>query len=484
MVALRFTVVGHAGLYARSGSTDLLVDPWLFGSCYWRSWWHFPPMHDVDDAWLTPRFVYLSHHHFDHFHYPSLRRIARSARVLVPRFGVDVMRDELHGLGFHHVHELAHGKPFALGDGLEVRAYQYGPDDTTLVVRHGATVVADLNDCKIRGAALRQIQRDVGAPTFMLKNYSAAQAYPGCYRARRPEDLAMISRDSYLVDFLGVAETLRPRYAVPFASMTCFLHPETFERNQDLVQPHHLREAFDRAPIVGTELVVMNPGDSWDETDGFSIDPDDPYAAWPDVLTTLRAEAQPAIERADAAEAERTLTFDTFRRYFDGFVHALPRPVRGFLKRPVVFAAPEGADGGRYWVIDVKGRRVYRTDELPDGWASVVRTPEGVLADAIANRIVNFVHISMRLQIELDDDGTGTDFMFWGLLTIWELGYLPLHELSMTRLAVTGWSRRREFLAIAWGQVAGKGSRAERIAGTLMPVRGDGPSDTTSAPRP
>jgi UDP-MurNAc hydroxylase len=34
---MRFTVVGHATLFVE-GDRTLLVDPWLFGSCYWRSW--------------------------------------------------------------------------------------------------------------------------------------------------------------------------------------------------------------------------------------------------------------------------------------------------------------------------------------------------------------------------------------------------------------------------------------------------------------
>ena len=69
---MRFTVLGHGALSVEAAGTRLLVDPWLLGSCYWRSWWHYPPTELRDDD-LAPDFVYLSHHHFDHFHYPSMR---------------------------------------------------------------------------------------------------------------------------------------------------------------------------------------------------------------------------------------------------------------------------------------------------------------------------------------------------------------------------------------------------------------------------
>ena len=82
---MRFTVIGHSCLYIETSAGTILVDPWLFGSCYWRSWWHYPPTPEPEPEWLAPDYVYLTHHHFDHFHFPSMRRIDRSAHVLVPR---------------------------------------------------------------------------------------------------------------------------------------------------------------------------------------------------------------------------------------------------------------------------------------------------------------------------------------------------------------------------------------------------------------
>src|ERR1700679_2894823 len=98
----------------------------------------------------------------------------------------------------------------------------------------------------------------------------------------------MISRDSYLVDFLGTAAGTSPRYAVPFASMTCFLHPETAARNDEIVRPSDLVSAFQRSPVPGTELVVMTPGDAWDEESGFSLSPVDPFSEFDATLERLR----------------------------------------------------------------------------------------------------------------------------------------------------------------------------------------------------
>ncbi len=477
---MKFTLVGHAGLYVESDGVDLLVDPWLTGSCYWRSWWHYPPIDRIDERWLSTRFIYLSHHHFDHFHYPSLRMIDRHAQVLVPRFGVDVMRSELAGLGFHRVTELAHGEPMGIGGGMTVRSYQYGVDDSALVIEHGDTVVVDLNDCKVRGPALSKILGDVGRPTFLLKNYSAAQAYPGCYTAANPKDLQLISRESYAEDFIQTAAEVRPRYAVPFASMTCFLHPETAARNADVVLPAELVAAAEHQPTRGVAVTVMVPGDSWDEQGGFDLDDGDPYVDFTKSVAALEEKVRPIVDVSLAEEGERELDFDAFSRYFGEFVDALPWGANRLFKGSMVFAAPEGARAP-FWVVDPRRRQVRAADALPDDWAAVVTVPPGVLADAMEKRIVNFVHISMRITVQLNDGGADTDFLFWGVLTVWELGYLPLRRLQVTRILSVAWARRRELTGGAWRQITGSGSSVERMAATFMPA-GTSAAESARAP--
>src|SRR5438067_954331 len=337
---MRFTVIGHACLYVETGAERVLVDPWLSGSCYWRSWWHFPPNTKLAPEVLEPDYIYLSHHHFDHFHYPSLRRISKRARVLIPRFGVDVMRHELDQLGFTDVAELAHGAPTTLPSGTRVASYQYGPDDSAFVIERGGVVLADLNDCKIKGPSARPMLRAFGPPTFAFKSHSFAQAYPNCYRIADAADAKLMTREDFLESFIDAIRELEPAYAIPFASMVAFLHPECRQRNMYAVRP-------------------------------------------------------------------------------------------------------------------------------PAGAAAIVHMREGVLADAIAKNVVAFVHISMRVRIDLAPGGVQTDFLFWGLLSLRELGYFPLRRMATPRAARVLWRRRAE----AWGFIRslfGTETFDEKVMGTLM----------------
>jgi Beta-lactamase superfamily domain len=246
---MRLTVLGHSALYVESGDATLLVDPWLTGSCYWRSWWHFPPVPPPVPAVLAPDYLYLTHHHFDHFHYPTLRRLDRRTHVL-----------------------------------------------------------------------------------------------------------------------------------------------------------------------------------------------------------------------ALAEEVDGGVSYERFADYFTSFLRSLPAlPLRLLFRRSVAFDMPE-AGHKRYWVLDFRRRVVWRSSRLPDEHGTLIRVPEGVLADAIEKRIVHLVHVSMRLRVRLRRGGTREDFAFWGLLALFELGYLPLRKSLTPRAASVLWARRAELLDMA-GNLTRRGGFAQRLSG-------------------
>jgi UDP-MurNAc hydroxylase len=466
---MQFTVIGHSTLLVTTSGPTILVDPWFAGSCYWRSWWHFPPTGDVEESWLHPDYVYLTHDHFDHFHYPTIRRLDRSTRFLVPRFGIDFMVGELRRLGFHNVTELHHGKVTQLAPGVRVASYQYGFDDTVFAIADGDAVVFDVNDCKIRGKPLQKVVREFGRPDVVLKSHSFAQGYPNCYEADDPRDLGRITRQTFLDDFSDAVDELAPRYAVPFASMVALLHPESRACNEHLVTPPEVKAAYDAAhPETGgprnTEVVTMAPGDSWDSEQGFTRADFDWYDDREQHLDELADIAAPAIARALHEESERSLTFAEFAEFFRAFIRALPwLSGRLAVKRPIVFHVEDD----ELWIVDVRRGEVRATAELPDDAASIVEIPRGVLADAIANKIVHYVHISMRFHTRLRVGGTGSDLAFWGLLTIWELGYFPTRRLVRPRMFATGWRRRAEYVQAARAALGGGGSFVDRMSGQL-----------------
>jgi hypothetical protein len=372
------------------------------------------------------------------------------------------------------VQELAHGDIVSLAPGLRAVSFQYGFDDSALLLEHDGVVLADLNDCKVRGRAMNEVLDAFGRPTFLFKSHSWAQAYPVRYTADDPTELGLVSRESYVADFVETVERVRPRYAVPFASMVCFLHPETEEENAYVVTPAEVAAGFIEHPVPGSDVVVMAPGDSWSADGGFVVGDTDWFD--PDrrkiVLGELREQARGKVEQSLAAESGVTVDWDTFQSFFQSFVNSLPpMSPRFLLPRPIVFHVPSD-DAMPSWVIDARRREVVRMASSPTDAANVIHVSEAVLADAIEKKIVNLIHISLRLRVELRPGGVDSDLAFWGLLAMWELGYLPVTKVPRRRLASAVWRRRREILETVTGGLLKRGSFAERMSGGMITSSG------------
>jgi UDP-MurNAc hydroxylase len=472
---MRFTLIGHSCLHAETAAGSILVDPWLWGSCYWRSWWHYPPT-EVDDSVSSPDFIYLTHHHFDHFHYPSMRRLKKTAKVLIPEFGVDVMAGEVRALGFDDVTELPHGEVVDLGNGVSVASYQYGIDDSTFVIRDGEHVVADLNDCKIRGRALDDVIETFGRPTFAMKAHSFAQSYPAGYTADDPADLTLVDRATYLDDFTRTMAQLQPDYAVPFGSMVGFLHPESEHVNSFQITPYEVRDHAADIASLPTEVVPMIPGDAWSTDLGFELADKDWYSNRDEHLKRLADEVRPKIDTDLAAEAGRHLEWTDFERFMQRFLAAMP-PLTGrlLIKRPICFH--NVADAAQpYWCVDVRRGRVWRAATPPTDRADLITVPEAILADAIGDDILGVVHGGMRIRTHLAQGGASSDLAFWGMVAVWELGYLPSPwwkaaipggPVLNRRMLRVGWQRRHEVFDIiraVLGAPFSKGTALERVS--------------------
>jgi len=93
---MNFKVLSHAGLLVEHHGVQLIVDPWILGSCYWRSWWNFPEPNRETIENLRPQYIYLTHLHWDHFHGPSLKKFDPNIFVIVPKVHSRRMVEDLN----------------------------------------------------------------------------------------------------------------------------------------------------------------------------------------------------------------------------------------------------------------------------------------------------------------------------------------------------------------------------------------------------
>jgi len=433
---MKFKILSHAGLLVEARGTKLVVDPWVLGSCYWRSWWNYPKAAKFSAEDVS--YLYLTHIHWDHFHGPSLRKFPKSTTVLVPNAFSTRLLDDLADFGFKTVVELPHGKAVRLAPGLSVTSYQFDID-SALVIDDGKTTIVDMNDCKITGWPLRQMLRRHPRVDFMLRSHSSAQPYPFCFDAEDKEDLRLRDNEDYVADFVASASLVKPRYAVPFASNHCFLHEETWRYNDTVVNPLRVKEYFDSHKPADTECVVMVAGDSWDDQSGFQLQEQDFFTNREQHLREYAEEMAPVLREQYRKEQEVNMLFRDFDNYFTRLMKSLPW-FSHFLFKPIVVFELHGRPDV-HWVLDFDRKQVYESKGGVPNYSICFRVPPLVLRDCVQKGMLTVFLPSKRMTVKLKK-GCVKDYLILSkIFDLFDYRFLPLSGM-LTLRSLQNWRRR------------------------------------------
>lgn len=426
---MRFTILSHAGLLVEHAGVRVVFDPWVLGSCYWRSWWNFPEPDSELIADLRADFVYLTHLHWDHFHGPSLQKLfSPRTRMLVPKVPTRRMLDDLRYLGFQDITEIPHGTSVALGPGFSLHSYQFGLGvDSAAVLRADGVTLFNCNDAKFFGLPLRQIMRDHPQIDFILRSHSSAGPIPYCIDdwQRLLPDVAAQSDSGD--QFARCALHVRARYAIPFASNHCFLHAETLPYNGTATTPDDVSRQFAKIAercASKSECVVMPPGSSWSKNDGFRIRPFD-FAARSAYIDSMLQRHRSQLESTYRQEASAAADFGSFRAYFARMLAALPAVLRRYALPRIVFQ-PRDARGTHCWLVDPRRGVVKELLTAPSDCVSI-EVHAAVLKDCTDRRMFSVWTASKRLKIKLPAASALSHASRWfTVLDLYELDAFPL----------------------------------------------------------
>lgn len=273
---MKFSIFGHATLSVEGEGRTLLIDPWLIGSCFWRSWWNFPECDRTEVETIKPSFIYLTHLHWDHFHAPSLRLFDPNVVYIIPKIPSSRMVRDLRACKFHNLVEIGHGEKIELWKNCFLHSFQFGlySTDSLVAISDGETTLLDANDCKIFGLPLKQITDRFPKVDFCFRSHSSATPIPYTIKGYKNKFLVMRNSKQYIEEFTNFSLAVNAKYAVPFASNHCFLHKETLQFNDTAVNPNAVAEFYNSSPGARrqhSECVVMVPGSSWDSREGFFL---------------------------------------------------------------------------------------------------------------------------------------------------------------------------------------------------------------------
>jgi UDP-MurNAc hydroxylase len=330
---MEFKVLSHAGLLVKNNAGKTLIcDPWLIGSCYWRSWWNYPPVSKTLVDSLVPDYIYLTHIHWDHFHGPSLEKFTKNTPIIVPKGNYTRMKEDLNYLGFTNVIELKHGEAFIIDKDFSIYSYQFWMFlDSAVLINCDGVNLLNLNDSKHMGPTLQQIVRKHQPIDFVFRSHSSANERLS-YEIVDDTNAQTDDLETYIKDFALTVRATGAKYAIPFASNHCHLHKDSIHFNQYIQHPKAVAEYFANNSIDSPSVQVMVSGDSWSQYHGFSLTTKDWFRDREQHIAEYLQENKEKLlafyEEEDKAEIKKEMVV----AYFQELIRQLPFFVRRYFK--------------------------------------------------------------------------------------------------------------------------------------------------------
>jgi hypothetical protein len=369
-------------LVLQGGEPTIATDPWLIGSVYWRSWWleKYPSDDDIELV-RRSRYLYVTHSHLDHFHWPSLRRLGPH-RVLHPAFPNYAIPGFLESHGFRN-RTLTPLTWYSVSDQVRVASVPVPFDDSIMLIDTPNAVIFNINDAAPRRALLERIRRTfnpAAKTAIALKSYSPASAGALTFvnGARSP----LKSKKDFVQVAIGISNALGADYFIPFASQAFFNREDSKWANDHKVTYEDLKSYW-----IGTATRLCEP----------FVTMDLQSFAWTSAYDAVRrslTEAQ--LARVHEEEAQEK-----------SFVWPEANAARLKAYMDEIYFARWLYRKGIGWRLTSSGRELfYRTttrtieNKIPDDHDFVISLPDKVMDDALTNGILTDLGITLFVRID------------------------------------------------------------------------------------
>ncbi len=461
-MVMEFKVHGHACLEVLASDKSIICDPWLLGSAYWRSWWNYPPLQPNVLAEINPDYIYVTHLHWDHFHGPTLRKLGTDKTIIIPKTPELRLLKDIKNIGFKNIIELEHGESIQLADDFRLTSYQFGPifADSVVIIEAKDQVLFNSNDAKIMGLPLQQVLKLHPQIDFVFRSHSSANSRV-CYELIDEDGGHTDDMSKYSQEFAYFAQAVGAKYAVPFASNQCCLHPETIGYNKYNNYAHKVKEHFDKYQINSPECVVMAPGDSWNSETGFSLaNNGEWYTNATAKIEQYQQSKAKTLNKVTERENQSKFKVALAKRYGEWMIAETPWFIRRFFKdHPITIIGYSDVETkGLHLDLHNKSYQIIQEWDM-DNNPIQVHVNNAVINDVWAQRHWNSLGVSKRLKIKTRRKDTKYYEVFNMLNNSLEAGFLQSRYIFTPRYIGGYLKRWREvllYLSIINSKLRGK----------------------------
>jgi hypothetical protein len=413
----------------------LITDPWFISPVFFSSWYLCPEPNINEDIYNNTNFIYLTHWHFDHFDYKTLRKFNKQTKIFVPEFPSSIMKQELNKLGFKNVCEMVNKKEYKLSDQFSILSHQIEHhDDSILIIKVDGKTIINLNDAKPLPSSWKWIKKNFFKPDFMFRSHSIAWSFPTKYKFSKDDD-NLFSKEVYFQEYMNVMKILEPKYSIPFASYICHLHKETLEDNNNLISPYELQNFLKKNYFGSSIFKIMNPGGKYSDSKNFY---DIKNYDFNTEVNLLKEKYKKYLEKIYDKEENASFNIINLKIYFKRFFKSIK--IIRFTVKDIIWAIDLNE---KFIVIDFYNKKIIEADNIEDiKYSSLLKINKSVLNQSLKENIFSNIDIAKRWNVEVKKGNVQKHLYMTALISIFEGGILPLEKKIFNRRFVVGYFRR------------------------------------------
>ena len=213
--------ISHSCIEINANGMRFIVDPWLTGPCYGRSWWL---LHEIDEHYFhrvaNADGIFISKTFPDHFNIPTLICIAKinpDIHIYVPEIIINSCKGQIEELGFVNIKKIQ----FGTWEKLKESRFMIMPDhkhpyiDSLLLFEYKGYKILNLIDCSDPNGEYLPYSVDV-----LLTNFTSNKnAFPACFIEQYDEEkvveIAKKKDDLYIKKLLKFVQLSYPSLWIP-----------------------------------------------------------------------------------------------------------------------------------------------------------------------------------------------------------------------------------------------------------------------------
>jgi hypothetical protein len=232
---MKVTFISHAGFITDINGIKILTDPWTMGKAFNDGWALMAKAGTVD--YSTIDYIFFSHEHPDHFHFPTLKNIPENLRenitILYQEHASERLVKAFGKLKFKKVIQLPIYKWFTLNNDIQLYCGSSGSMDSFLAIKSNEQTLLNLNDCVFNKKQYAYIKRQVGNVDLLFTQFSFAN-----WVGNDKDEYDQCGKK--IEDIKTQIEIFKPQYTVPFASFVYFCNEENARMNAWMNTPEKI----------------------------------------------------------------------------------------------------------------------------------------------------------------------------------------------------------------------------------------------------